>query len=145
MFSWACFSPSPQHWVVLPYWPCLDYKRQGDGHLIGSWPLSHCIGHSSTGQLDWHVGVRRRGGGSVMIFLVSFRYTRAQQDNSHVSACQLERSLHGSILLRKLSGYSYTCCFWMHKMLQNVCFFCDRYEIWIQLGMEANPWCIFWV
>lgn len=100
MFSWACFSPSPQHWVVLPDWPCLDYKRQGDGHHIGSWPLSHSIGHSSTDQLDWPVGVRRRGGGSVMIFSVSFRYTRAQQDNSHVSACQLERSVHGSILLR---------------------------------------------
>ncbi len=100
MFSWACFSPSSQHWVVLPDWPCLDYKRQSERHLIGSWPLSHCIGHSSTGQLDWPVGVCRRGGGSVMIFSVSFRYTRAQQDNSHVSACQLERSVHGSILLR---------------------------------------------
>ncbi len=59
----------------------------------------------------------------MIIFSFSFRYTRAQQYNSHVSACQLEQSLHSSILLRGNSVATVTHCFWMHNMLQKVCFF----------------------
>lgn len=101
------FSPSLQHWAVLPDWPCLDYNHQGDGHLIGSWPLSHCIGHSSTGQLDGPAGVCSHGGGSVMIFSVSVRYTRAQQDKFtciRLPTGVIHARLH--ITVRKLSGYS---------------------------------------
>lgn len=113
-----------QHWVVLPDWTCLDYNHQGDGHLIGSWPLSHCIGHSSTGQLDWPAGVRGCGGGSVMIFSVSFHYTRAQQDNSHVSACQLERSMHDSrgdsVATVTNYAFGYIKCFKMHAYMWQI-------------------------
>lgn len=83
--------------------------------------LSFCIGHSSTGQLVWSAGVWGRGGGSVMIFSVSFRYTRAQITCIH---CQLERCMHNVILLRRNSVAMVTNVVLdieLHIILRNAC------------------------
>lgn len=104
-----------QHWVVLPDWLCLDYNHQGDGHLIGSWPLSLCIGHSSTGQLDWPAGVRGRGGGSVMIFSVSFRYTSGQQHNSHACTANWNNPCTMSYYWEETLGCGYKWVFWTYN------------------------------